>query len=280
MRRRAFLGTAVAGAALAGSTSWIERAFAQPPAGDGLAVLSTAYRRAQRAGKPLLVIVIPADVSAKHLRGQAFGEAINFGSDAVMATLATCEVACAEIAAVRQLVPQLPARPAEPLLVLIETDAVPARVRPLDGPIAAPFDGPIGALIVRGVAPDDTTIARRAAQARARLGATRVAQIERALAAGSLQLQEADAAAAIVAERARRATGAARARLTAVLAAAGIARVRARRIDGSHWASSWGCGVDIEDTPVDEGGMMDCGMGHVGPRARRFLYFFAPRSLL
>src|SRR5688572_25701231 len=117
MRRRAFLGgVAAAGAAIAAWPSWLQRAFAQdrPGAEDSLAVLSGAYRRAQRAGKPLLVIVIPADDAQKYGRGTAFGELLNFATDDRMALLAMCEVVCAPIASVRQLVPQLSPRPAEP----------------------------------------------------------------------------------------------------------------------------------------------------------------------
>jgi hypothetical protein len=180
---------------------------------------------------------------------------------------------------VRQLVPQLSPRPAEPLMVLIETDAVPARVQALDGPISEPFDVPLGALIARGIAPDPETVTRRAAQVRARIGAAGVARIEAAITAGTLSPALADSAAALVADYAQRAGSITfRNRLTAILAAAAVARLRVQRIAGSHWASSMGCGIDIEDTPIAENGMIDCGMGHSNPRSRRFLYFFVPRS--
>jgi hypothetical protein len=141
--------------------------------------------------------------------------------------------------------------------------------------MASPFEASLGALLERGLAPDAATLARRARQARARLGATEVARIETAMRSGAIPAATADAGAALLAERARSmAPGTVRDRLIGALAAAAIARVRAGRITGSRWAVAGACGLDFEDTPEDERGMMDCGMGHASARSRRFLYFY------
>lgn len=134
MNRRKFLGTAATAAVIATWPGWLRRAFAGTPAlakeAASLAVLSEGYRRAQRAGKPLLVLVIPAEDGQKYDRGRAFGEYLNHGSPEQLAPLALCEVACAEMAKLRRLAPA--AGEGEPLMVLIETDQVPARVQRLD----------------------------------------------------------------------------------------------------------------------------------------------------
>lgn len=134
MNRRKFLGSAATAAVIATWPGWLRRAFAGTSAIEqeaaGLAVLSEGYRHAQRAGKPLLVLVIPADGGQKYDRGRAFGEYLNHGSPEQLAPLALCEVACAEMAKLRRLVPA--AGEGEPLMVLVETDRVPAQVQRLD----------------------------------------------------------------------------------------------------------------------------------------------------
>jgi hypothetical protein len=134
MNRRKFLGSAATAAVIATWPGWLRRAFAGQSALEqeaaGLAVLSEGYRRAQRAGKPLLVLVIPADAGQKYDRGRAFGEYLNHGSTEQLAPLALCEVVCAEMAKLRRLAPA--AGEDEPLMVLVETDRVPARVQRLD----------------------------------------------------------------------------------------------------------------------------------------------------
>ncbi len=134
MNRRKFLDTAVRTAVMASWPAWLSSSFAADSpkidVASELTVLSQGYRRAQRAGKPLLVLVIPADDGMKYYRGRDFGELLNHGSPEQMAPLALCEVICANMAQLKRLVPS--AGDSEPLMVLIETDAVPARVQVLD----------------------------------------------------------------------------------------------------------------------------------------------------
>ena len=300
MKRRAFLRAASAGVAVAATwPSWLRTAFAQPspepvPADvtDHLGAVSDAFRRAQRVGKPLLVLIIPVDDGPKWQRGKAFGELLNHGSQAVMEDLALAELVCAPLAAVRTLVPQTPARPADPLMVLIETDALPASVQVLDAPLAAdpepfrggddegPIDGRIATLsrlIHRALLPSSEALQRRAAQARSSLDVASLAELDRALAAGSPAPALADRATAhvLAAELGRKKPVAAWHR---AIAEGASARLQQRRIPGSHWASSAGCGTDIEGWSGDDGHVIGCGMGHIPPRSRRFLHFFAPGS--
>lgn len=296
MKRRRFIGAVAAGAAIAAWPAWLQKAFGQDRPGDEairdpLGALSAAFRRAQRAGKPLLVLVVPAADEQKWQRGQAFGELINHGGDEVMVSLALAEVVCAPMSAVRRLAPQTPARPAEPLMVVIETSGVPARVELLHATLAAdpphPFgsprddsEGPIDAriaalsrLLQRSLRADARMIERRAAQARARLGPGGIAELDRALAAHRVAPALADRGAAYVLASELLRSNPVRAWRQAIAQGA-IARVRARRIEGSHWANSHGCGTDYEDTPPDERRMIGCGMGFVPPRSARFLSFF------
>jgi hypothetical protein len=299
MKRRTFLRAASAGVAVVSTwPAWLRSAFAQAesealPAdiSDHVGAVSEGFRRAQRAGKPLLVLVIPADDAVKWQRGTAFGELLNHGGPAVMLDLALAELVCAPMVAVRKLVPQTPPRPADPLMVLVETDAVPARVSMLDAPLAsdplgrredADGDAAVDAriatlrrLIHRALSPSSEALTRRASQTRASLGAAALAELDRALAAGSLTPALADRAAALVLEAEQGHERLAASRRHALVEGAS-ARIQGRRIPGSHWATSGGCGIQIEDYSRDDHVAYGCGMGHVPPRSQRFLHFFAP----
>ncbi len=251
MKRRGFILTA--GLSTAGAIGWpelVSRAFAQDriPEDGLLAGVSEAYRAAQRASRPLLVLVIPADEAARWERGTALGAFLNHGPDDAMAAVGLAEVTCAPMSALRRLVPQAP--PGEPLMVLVDTSAVPAIVTALDAPLPAepPFPedmwsegGGRERYYVEVDARIDTLIATVAQLLNGALG-SRVAA-----------LGVADRQAAL--ERA-------------------VDTYRAHRVRGSYWASQAGCGVHIEEVPTT--GAIGCGMGHTPERARRFLYFFAP----
>lgn len=139
MKRRTFLSTAARTAVMASWPAWLASAFAAESAkadsAADLAVLSEGYRRAQRAGKPLLVLIIPANDGDKYFRGQVFGEYLNHGSPEQLAPLLLCEVVCATMALLRRLVPT--AGDGEPLMVLVETDRVPAEVQHLSETLTA-----------------------------------------------------------------------------------------------------------------------------------------------
>jgi hypothetical protein len=129
MNRRGFL----AGGALLVWPGWLRHAFAADCDPGALQGLFTAYRRARRAGRPLLVLVVPEDDGAKYDRGHAFGEWLNHGTDEQLAPLAQAEVICASMTDLRALVPH--AGEGEPLMIIVPTDRVPARVQPLTAPL-------------------------------------------------------------------------------------------------------------------------------------------------
>ncbi len=245
MRRRALLltgggltaMTALVGSSLVGTLG----AFAQdrPPDDALLAGMSEAYRAAQRAHRPLLVLVIPDDNGQRWERGVAFGAWINHGPDEALTALGLVEVTCAPMSAARQLVPQAPT--GEPLMLLVDPSRVPATVRTLDA--ALPALDLMRLQDAEDTSPDRVIDARNVALT--------------ALITGALRAELA--------------------RLTTVERTSARQRAidthQTHRIRGSYWASDSGCGVYIEDVP--ETGGVDCGMGHVPPRARRFLHFFA-----
>jgi hypothetical protein len=301
MNRRVFLASAGATAALAACPLWIRRAFASAcngdPIGSGTRALLRSYRAAAEMGKPLLVLVIPADANEVWDRGATFGALLNHASPAQLAPLALVEVACATMSDVRKLAP---APSGEPLCVLVETDQTPPRMYALDAalPSRTVPEGislrwtevlaredevvdrqiaVLGALLHDAIAPDARTIAARARLAIARLGDAERARIEQALAArAELPLADVDRAAALVAAGMERASTNERARRETMLASAAAARLRDRPPRGSRWAHSSGCGTTIEGEE-DESIAIGCGMGHVPRKSQRFLYLY-PRT--
>jgi hypothetical protein len=237
MKRRALLLTGSLATLAVASSPLVAFTQDRPPEDALLAGISDAYRAAQRAQRPLLVLVIPEDNAARWDRGTAFGALLNHGPDDALVALGLVELACAPASALRQLVPQAPA--GEPLMVLVDPSRMPATATVLDAPLRAmpaAYDAPdaeiegaidariatLATLLTRGLGPRATSLspsARAAARQRA------------------------------------------------------IDTHRAHRIRGSYWATDAGCGVYVEEVP--ETGGYDCGMGHTPPRARRFLHFFS-----
>ncbi|HTN86455.1 MAG TPA: hypothetical protein VL242_22300 [Sorangium sp.] len=248
MNRRIFLGATAAGLAATTWPAFIRDAFGdgaacdmngKPSAAPPVAQVSAAFRRAQQAGKALLVLVIPADDSARWERGRAFGELLNFGADRDLAPLAGVEVVCATMADLKKIVPGAGA--GEPLMVLVRTDKVPAVATPLDASLPA---------YKSGRSPDRT-------------GWEQQQKDEEKIAAQRI---------GALGELLRKALGADE-RSVAARAAGVRARLVKQPPAGAHWASSSGCGTTIEG--VEESGAIGCGMGHVPEKSRRFLYFFS-----
>src|SRR5689334_22387917 len=123
MNRRGFLKSAVhaplaatVAATVATWPAFLREAFAGPEKSNdkaneealaGLAVVSEGYRRAQRAGKPLLVFIIPEKPEGKYARGSVFGAYLNHGSVEQLYPLALCEVICATLSDLRRVVPSV-----------------------------------------------------------------------------------------------------------------------------------------------------------------------------
>lgn len=288
-RRRFLTLGATGGAAALLLPGWLSRAFAQDRATreltTNLATFSSAYRDAQRLGKPLLVLVVPTDDAQRWTRARAFGELLNVGPDAVLADLALAHVVCAEMTAVRALVPQAPA--GEPTMLLVEPDRVPARATAIDVPSLE--EAALVTAIHDALAPDTATLTERARVVRMHIDARTLASVEAAVRGASLaphhppsrlggaatvfgDAATVDRAAAVLALAAQTAPSASAHVLRDSLAKAAIARLRLTRIPGSVWANDASCGIEIEG--ASEPNMMDCGMGSVSPRSARFLYFY------
>jgi hypothetical protein len=250
MNRRRFLKTATLGAAaLVAAPAFVRRAFGDETcdttsASSGLVQLSDGYRRAQRAGRPLLLLVVPADDGEKFERGRAFGELLNHGSDAQLAPLGLCEVLCAGMTDIRRLIPSAGA--GEPLMVLVDASRVPAQVKRLDVKLPAYDSSFRGRSEVKWdeQVRTENAISERRIETLANL-------IRDAVAPGSAGL-----------------TG-----QIPSLAADVRARLTHGRVPGSRWASSSGCGTTVEDDDDTLG--IGCGMGHVPEKAQRFLYLYA-----
>jgi len=318
LNRILMLGTALAG----GWPVWLRRAFGAESGGacplpeghDGTMrwrrIVSNAYRRAQQAGKPLLAFVVPKIDAGDEGpgfermwdRGRAFGELLNHGDDEALATLALAEIVCAPMSALRALAPSLEG---EPLMVLIETDVVPARVRALDVELPQPerwarqrhADGAlesyleheqredqaiglrmaaVSRLLHDGLRATPQMLLDRAAQAQTRLGALATLPDN----AGPAELHRVSAillASAVgLPERERQAA------VGRIADAARFVLCR-RRVPGSRWSNASGCGDHPELEPdeqrrVDEEGkvlIFGCGMGHVPEKSRRFLDFLS-----
>jgi len=251
MKRRHFVGSALAGAAL--WPAWLREAFADgaacaAPSGQGsqpsvtrsAGAVGGAFRKANHFGRRLLVIVIPADDNQKRDRGDVWGELLNFGTDVQLAPLSSVEVVCATMVDLKTVVPN--AETGEPLFLVVSTDKVPATVRPFDTQVPE-HDEFFGR---------DENVSWEELERREDVTSNhRIAGI-----AGLL----------------RSALGA-----PGINAVDDAANVRLRLKDhapsGTHWAVSSGCGTRVEG--VTDNVMFGCGMGHVPAKSRRFLYFFS-----
>lgn len=244
---------------------------AAKPAADGepirrtqLAEISDAYRRAQQAGKPLLVIVIPDPIWKKDYYGEYFGTWLNEGSVEQCWPLSLCELICARMDDLRQIVPTVGA--GHPLMVLVETDQVPATIQRLDKPLPPSIVGTIGVLGIEhmqrqiakqrylyaaslakqaadAVAGSPALLEKRANQVRATLPPS-ATQVD--LRAATLSVAQADALAPLVALAASHLGPEERTAQHKILAAAASARVRDQRIPGSHWVRHDTCGRVVE----------------------------------
>jgi hypothetical protein len=300
MDRRRFLGATAGLAATALWPGWLKHAFGErdlPPDPDPRSPgLASAYRRAQSLGKPLLVLIIPQDNADRYHRGRAFGELINHGGDAALATLALCEVVCAPMSEVLSFT-TLHGN-AEPLMVLLETDEPSPRARMIDAALAdrADFAGrraqdweatqraeetaieqriqTLTQLLHRALLPDSGALERRALQSRNRLEASEIAAVERATLEGrDLRIALVDRAAALVALAAKQREAAHEPMYVALLARAAAARLRNQPPPGAYWAVASGCGTTVEGRE-ELSRMFACGMGHVPAKSQRFLYFY------
>jgi hypothetical protein len=253
------------------------------------AALFDAHRRAVERGRPLLVLLVPAEQATWSERGQAFGPLLNHGGDEALAALALCEVACGDVDDVAELAGQ--PVPADAWYALVETDRVPGAVRFAKAVSAelpprwgaedwvADSDAAVEAAIrvhrdavVGLVLPDRAALVRYVAQAEAAdAAAVRLVR-------GTLDAPDPALVARAPAVLALAATDGEADRLLAatVLAEVGRDAVVEQVVPGSRWARAGGCGLRVEG--AEDNVAMGCGMGFVSAKASRMLHFYEDRS--
>ncbi|MFG0315655.1 MAG: hypothetical protein ACF8XB_00175, partial [Planctomycetota bacterium JB042] len=204
--------------------------------------------KAKAAGKPLLVLLIPADDRKKWAQGELFGAFLNHAGPAAMADLALAHVVCATRAELAEALGD-GTPDGEPPMVLIETDGS-RRARPLDPtlPAVTTVDWSAGTSYEEQVAAVDASyvarnqalaaylhgvlvgdrdaIARRAEECAAVLGDDDITRLKAADDVAELEPALVDRAAAWLAQEAFDADEAERAAIEAALAAAAANRRR------------------------------------------------------
>jgi hypothetical protein len=291
MDRRELFRLSAAGAALSALPGWIQRAFG--PLGvpaSRLEALAAAREAAGRAGKPLLVFVIPENASERHERGTVLGGLLNHGGDEALADLALVEVACAPMHDVRRAFgDEVPA--GEPWLVLIERPTGTPAFTALDpafpeepAQVADPWEhleerakariDAAAKTLRRALAGDRPALIRRSEDALRALPPESVEALRAALAKhGRIDADLAFRGAAVVRAVAEHEVDR-REDLLHALAQATRERIVTQPPLGAKWARSGGCGSTIEGEAQDAPGVA-CGMAMIPRISQRFLWFFA-----
>ena len=302
MKRRDFLRGAGLALGVASSPAWLSEAFAgdnacDTPDFEASDLVAEIYRQAVKRGKPMLVLVIPEVEDDRWERGTLFGQFLNHGGRGVLANMALCETVCAKLSDVRRIVPDAPNKDA--IMVLVETDTVPAQVVVLNPEIpdspsdifrwSGDYDEGIQSedtiiearidvlrqALREALVPDALTLRRRAGQAASALEPAEVnLLLDAATTRSELDPEVVYRGAALVALAAAMGSPGAQDTLTQVLADAAAEQLTLTRPAGARWANHGGCGMSIEGETSPFG--YACGMGYVPAKSRRFLYFFAP----
>lgn len=285
MDRRRFLF--ITGASMTLPWSRLLRAAEDTPAAT--ASVAHALERARSVGKPLLVLVIP-EADEMWERQQVFGAWLNHGGDAALADLALCEVVCARLADLPTEVAPRPRSERSPLMLLVESEGEP-RTRVLDPalpPLPEEFwnggeeaaieqrNRVIADLLHQALLGNDLRD-RRAEQSRRALTETdqvALRDVADLASLAALPVEQIDRGAAYLLALGQRAEPSEHDAVRAVLARAARVRLVEQPPAGAKWATSTGCGVDIEGESSSSGGT-PCGMGHVPRLSRRFLYFYS-----
>jgi hypothetical protein len=258
---------------------------ADPTAGPSDGVPGSAHEALSRArdlGRPLLVIVVPDDLSSRNDRGDLWGAYLNHVDDEALVDLALCEVWCARPSEIRdELAPRLVVDP-ETVAVLVETDDRPAqliREKPLRDPQPAGrrfgdeerIRASMGRLrdsLRAAIAPDSATLDRRVEDNRRSL------VDEQLLDDHTMPSKElAQRAPAWVRRRAEHGTPAQRTEWMMLLHQQVVERLRKAPPPPAYWGRTAGCGTTIEGKP-ERDPAFDCGMGFTPEISSRFLVFY------
>jgi len=252
--------------------------------------LQAAAEQAEAQGRPLLVFVVPEDENAAYTRGQWLGAWWMHGGERARLDLALCVPAAASVRDVQALVDVRLPDPA-PVLLLVDAPrrTQPGRQAATVTPIVVdlPADASPGlpadlerltlalatALPRHGGALDEM-----AQRVRARLSDEQQQHVAGWLAGGPPPEDELLVRATAWVRCAAAGMEAEPSRSTqAALLAAIERRLVRRRLPGSRWATSSGCGAEIEDPDPalgEVGAGVECGMGRVPEVCRRFLLFY------
>lgn len=282
--------------------SWVRRAFADASlTREGMSAAATtvaeARAHARERRRPFIAFVVPDDDAGKRTRGQLLGEFLMNGTEEQLAPLAACELAAVPVEELRKS--GAVKAGALPLAVRIEPAMGPggelATVEATTAPAPKRGTGDAGEderaidervrfvaaqLATLTGAGDAALLRRRALVAAAVLSPDERARLDGAgdaRAIEALPLGLVERGASILQARAIEASPSVRAAIVRALGRSVAARVRGGRVPGSHWARASSCGLDEVEgmpEPPEEVISMDCGMGHVPPRAQRFLYFY------
>jgi hypothetical protein len=134
--RRSLLRAGGSGLALLAAPGWIQVAFArqdarskEPGKAGEPETIAHALERATSIGKPLMVIVVPAE-DLRLERGRLWGDLFAFAPEAAMADFALCEWICAPAADLVRSFPQIHGELGrETVAILIETEREPKKTR-------------------------------------------------------------------------------------------------------------------------------------------------------
>ena len=276
MKRRHFLHRA---AGLALMPTLVRQAFAEESPIDRVEALFEAYRRARRAGRPLLVLIVP---ETRGIHGRAWGELINHGTETQLAPLAIFEPACATPAELAKLAPQANVN-ADTVLVALDTERVPAAAHNVEAKLASNDyrQGPRSDWTEKSDGIVDSRIASLAEAVHKAAVACQPAKYDPQAGlevwrppAPPVASKQVPSAADVERNAGwywRQLSWDALGAKKAALADVARARFRDERVPGSYWARSTGCGTEIEGGPPS---MIGCGMGHINRRSTRFLHFY------
>jgi hypothetical protein len=287
LNRRDLMRWSVAAAAGMGVTGWLGACFAtdEDAAREGAeGPVLDAWRAAREQGRPLLVLVIPSDDSLKGARGDDWGTLFLHAPLETQAELASFEVVCSTIDEAQASLPKVRDVPGdEASAFVVEAGAGSARSVDLDhsreeceldwdgweeqdAAVASRLQRQAEALN-QFLTPSADVLLARAKQSRAALGSE--APMEGAAFDASL----AERAPAIVRSWAEQAGEAERLQWLTALADCFRAKYAVNSPRGAHWATSSGCGIDIEGCE-DGGSGISCGMAMIPELSQRFLYFY------
>ncbi|MCC7170132.1 MAG: hypothetical protein IT459_06770 [Planctomycetes bacterium] len=269
------------------------------------AIARVGLERARKAGKPLLVLVIPSEPGAASERGEWFGSWLALADAALLADLALFERICVPMAALADLGVRDVDPKTEPVMLFIETHE--------DAPHAIAIDGALDEELVRAFANPwlqegesyeaaelrmgtairarnaaltgwlrdtvklDERMPRLAAQVDATLTDDERAQIAKHLAQpAAIDRTLLERAGAVVRDAIPVAETKQQEAAIRAIAAVTADAIRTKPPAGAVWARSSGCGFEFEDPnrhgDSDDAGI-ECGMGFVPEEGKRFLFF-------